>query len=1306
MGSCSARRGFVYLSKVLGVALLYMVTGKLGLLLAVPPGYATVIWPPSGIALGMLLLHGRSLWVGIFLGSLLLNSYISGAYSAEEGLLLHKLGIAAGIACGSTLQALLGRALISRFIGVPLALNHIRQVFLLFFLAGPVSCLVAASGGIAVLYGSGVLPQAMVINNWFAWWLGDMFGVLVFLPLMLVAPRRSNRLLWQGHAVNALPTIAMLALLVPFGLSFYAWKIASENVYTQAQHEFAMLAVESEKALLYRLDSYQNALLSGAGFFQSSRDVSRKEWRDYVTTLQLKKNLPGIKGIGWIKAVEEETLADYLKEVRKEAPQFALHPNTSQLPYYVITYIEPEAANHQAIGLNIAFEQYRREAAEKARDTGAAAITRKIALVQDNEKTPGFLLLHPLYDSNLPPDTVEARQKAFRGWIYAPFIAQQFLSGLTNSQGYKLNLRIYDGNAEVPDALIYSSGASKSPAFTVRKTIHVMQQQWLVVWESTLTYENDEASENPLLILVGGLLFTGLFGMFLLVLTVRRTETIEWMAGERRYVLPLVIFILLSSGAAALYQNLKMRELDYMRARIESDVSDTAVLFSSAMKSELQALNRMARRWTASAGTKETLWRSDAQTYLAQLPGLKALEWLDTTYHIRWAEPTLGNQQVIGMDAAANPQRRALLERVSEQNAPGLTEPFMLRQGYTAFIAYEPLQYQGKPDGLLAAVFSVEEAFDSIISKEVKQNYTVMLEHKGQPYYRNPNPDALATEARLVAEKTVLLEGHAWTLRMVPTQKFVQQQRTSLPFATLVGGLLIAALTALSVRYILISRLKSEYLRESNLLNTAILSSASYLIIATDEHGRVMTFNRAAEEALGYKADEVVGLETPALWHDVQEVVERAWELTDALGEHIEPGFDVFVIKARRDGQESREWTFIRKNGTRFTGQLTATALRRADGTITGYLDIVEDVTERKQAEQALRTSEETFRLAMENASIGNALVSPDGRWLKVNRALCALLGYSEAELLANDFQSITHSDDLTQDLALVEKVLAGKISEYRLEKRYYHKTGRVIWALLSVSLVRYSDGKPHYFIAQIQDISERREMERMKNEFISVVSHELRTPLTSIRGSLGLIIGAMATQLPDKIKTLIEVAHNNCERLILLINDILDMDKIASGEMRYKLENLSVGAVTEQAVLANEAYAEKYHVPIIMEPIDEHLRINVDAARYIQVLTNLLSNAVKFSPEGGKVHVRVQAHAARVRIMVKDTGMGIPEEFRERIFGKFLQADSSVSRSKGGTGLGLHITKQMVEHMGGEIGFDTETGKGTVFWVEFPSAT
>ncbi|MBW4694773.1 MAG: PAS domain S-box protein [Lyngbya sp. HA4199-MV5] len=274
-------------------------------------------------------------------------------------------------------------------------------------------------------------------------------------------------------------------------------------------------------------------------------------------------------------------------------------------------------------------------------------------------------------------------------------------------------------------------------------------------------------------------------------------------------------------------------------------------------------------------------------------------------------------------------------------------------------------------------------------------------------------------------------------------------------------------------------------LQQTLILQNAILNSANYSIISTTIEGTITSFNAGAEKMLGYSATEMVGKLTPAIIHEPQEVVVRAQLLSQELGVEIAPGFEVFVAKAQRGEVEECEWTYLRKDGSRFPVMLSVTPLHDAAANVTGFLGIANDISDRKQAEQerrrieaALRNTEEQFRHAFEDASIGMAIVALDGHWLKVNPALCQIVGYTQDALLTATFQDLTHPDDLAADLNYVQQLIAGEISTYQMEKRYFHKQGHVVWVLLNESLVRDEQGKPLHLIAQIQDITTRKQME------------------------------------------------------------------------------------------------------------------------------------------------------------------------------------------------------------------------------------
>jgi PAS domain S-box-containing protein len=390
------------------------------------------------------------------------------------------------------------------------------------------------------------------------------------------------------------------------------------------------------------------------------------------------------------------------------------------------------------------------------------------------------------------------------------------------------------------------------------------------------------------------------------------------------------------------------------------------------------------------------------------------------------------------------------------------------------------------------------------------------------------------------------------------------------------------------------------------------------------------------------------------------------------------------------------------------------TELKRGDGAILQvrgrpmpnghYILTYTDVTQLKKSEEAYRDQATRLSSILDNVVDAIITINESGSIESWSKGAERLFGYSEAEVLRRNVSilmpephSSAHDGYIRRYLTTGERRIMGQ----RRDVEARHKDGTLVPVDLGISEMWL--GSRRLFIGVVRDISQRLEVERLKSGFVSTVSHELRTPLTSISGSLGLLAGGVAGAMPPKAARLVEIARLNCERLVRLINDILDLEKAESGKLDFRLESQRLKPIVQHAIDLNRAYAHTFGASIELHGNAADPTVLVDRDRLIQVLTNVLSNAAKFSPRGGTIHVNVAMDADTARITVRDEGPGIGEEFRKRIFQKFAQADSSDSRAKGGTGLGLSIAKTIVERLGGAIGFDTVEGEGTTFHISLP---
>lgn len=464
-------------------------------------------------------------------------------------------------------------------------------------------------------------------------------------------------------------------------------------------------------------------------------------------------------------------------------------------------------------------------------------------------------------------------------------------------------------------------------------------------------------------------------------------------------------------------------------------------------------------------------------------------------------------------------------------------------------------------------------------------------------------------------------------------------------------------------------------------------------IIVIDEHGTIETFNPACERFFGYKAAEVIGKNVTMLMSE-----ENARHHGDYLRNYARTGRARFIGKGR-------EIKARRKSGEAFVIDISVSEV--TEGGRHYFCGIVRDMTEIIESRNVVKKQKETLEFALEGGDLGLWDFDLRTKAFSISQICANFIGYNAEDFEGNRlaWEALIAPEDLIPKRQLLQDIEDGLIDRYEMEFRIQHKNGHWVW-LQSKGKVFEQDNlhTPTRLVGIHVDITERKQMEIMKDEFVSTVNHELRTPLTTIFGSLDLLQHLAKEQMDLRGQRLVNLAHDSCGRLTHLVDDILDLEKIAAGKMEYVVEPHDLKALVTDIVEQNQALADRFNVNFEIDHQIGPVKVDVDDNRFRQALVNLLSNASKFSPPRAPVTVTTRMlDAQTVRVSVADCGPGIPEKFQNRIFERFAQADSSTTRRTAGTGLGLNITKSIIEAFSGEVSFETRAGLGTTFHFDLP---
>lgn len=496
-------------------------------------------------------------------------------------------------------------------------------------------------------------------------------------------------------------------------------------------------------------------------------------------------------------------------------------------------------------------------------------------------------------------------------------------------------------------------------------------------------------------------------------------------------------------------------------------------------------------------------------------------------------------------------------------------------------------------------------------------------------------------------------------------------------FVTLVASGLCVELIRRTMR-------QREALKASSDRINAIMGNVVDGIITVDADGIIESANPAANEMFGYRPNALVGLEFANLLDaDCRQVYLNQVQPTAA-----DDSSPLSLLDCEHPG--------YRKDGSCFPMELSITRM-----TVHGrylLLHIVRDITARRRAENSLRQAASVF----ENINEGIMITDSDGNIQSVNPAFTRITGYSRDEVIGKNpriLHSNLHNRTFYRNMwtSLTETGMwQGEIWNRRRNGDNYPQ-----W--LTINAIRDERGRITNYLGVTWDITELKESERMKEEFFATVSHELRTPLTSVLGSLGMLIGGDGGPIPEKAGKLIHMAYSNSGRLVRLVNDIIDSEKMSAGRMKFVFTTEELMPIVMQTVESQIAPAREAGVTIEVVESLPGVFVNCDTERLMQALANLLSNAIRFSPPGDRVEIGVRRRGDTVRIEVTDHGIGVPQESRAKIFEKYTQLTDTDRRRQGGTGLGLNIAKLIIDKHNGCIDLESEPGRHTTFFIELP---
>lgn len=969
-----------------------------------------------------------------------------------------------------------------------------------------------------------------------------------------------------------------------------------QNNQSRVNHATSESLDNTVKTIFTRIELYQYGLRGarGAVLTVGENNISRALFYRYSLTRDIDIEFPGARGFGFIRRIKPDHTEQFVASASADGwPDFKIREmNSNPGERYVIQYIEPVERNIAAVGLDIASETNRFNAAYSAMLSGEVRLTAPITLVQaTGQPQQSFLILLPLYQGGAKPENQTDREQLAIGWSYAPLSMTDVLAGI-NLDASKFVLQLDDVTEDKAGIRFFSNASDVNQGlYPIVTTQSIYGRTWRFTYAATPFFIQGMQLLSPVKIVLSGAFVSLLFAV---------------LTG---------LMLLNQSNRRRLFE-----EQGKLAALVESSADG---IISCTLDGTVISWNSGAE---ALFGYRDDEVKSQLIHTLIVPPQLK-----DET-NLFWQRLQLGEST----------------------------------------INFETTRLR-------------------------KDGSTIAVSLTISPIYSLDNK----------------LIGASKTIRDISKQKAVEAK--------------IHELNA-SLESLVLSR--TAELNKLNLLFKHVLSAASeFAIIATDIDGQIQLFNRGAENLLGYSADEVVNQCTPLHFHDIEELSIRAESLREMYQTADLHDFQVLIYQSTIAGVDSQEWQYCCKDHHRIAVNLVVTTMRNENLDIVGYLFIATDITEQKQKHSELLSTQkqlihktEQLTLAHEVAELGIWEWRLDDNSLLWNARMFEFyeqpISLHQNGLEYSHWETRVHPDDRAVTAGQLQAAVAGQ-GKYTPKFRLILPSGTTRYIQGAAYVERNHQGEATRVIGINRDITSEQLLEinlreakdaadassAAKSMFLANMSHEIRTPINAVQGMLQLLKATELTRQQDDYTSKAQIAAKS---LLNIINDILDYSKIEAGKLEVETYSFNVDEImSELAILSSPILGNK-NVELLFD-IDKNMPDYLlgDGHRLQQVLLNLTGNAIKFTANG-EIIIRLQklideSNISHIRFSVIDTGIGINASQQQRIFDGFTQAEASTSRQYGGSGLGLVISKSMIQLMGGELQLKSEPGKGSCFWFDLP---